>query len=144
MLLVLIFSSDLDTIGIISPDLETLGEVAKHFYDSSAPDKADLIDKKPPPVFLYPNHLFPVADDSAQQIYDRVAEALETVLGVQRTAVDFNELWQSNQTTEEPFEDYFAPVSDTLINLINEFGIIYLTSNKHVVTLPICCLGTIS
>jgi len=67
------------------------------------------------PLFIYPQHLFPVDDSSAQELYDKVAVALEKILGTRRKVVDFNKAWEVWQSdTQESFEDYFSPVSTLL------------------------------
>lgn len=102
---------DLDTIGILSKDLQLLRLVAGHFYNFSKIGM-QAFNAHRPPTFLYPKHLFPVSDPAAQRLYDSVAEALENLLGVPRKTIDYNELWKQHQTfSTECFEDYFAPVS---------------------------------
>jgi hypothetical protein len=102
---------DLDAIGIMSTDLQILETTAEHLLDINHLTESFFTDEKPP-TFLYSAHLFPVEDHHAQNIYDKVAAALEKTLGIERKVVDFNEEWKKRQTyTEEEFEDYFSPVS---------------------------------
>lgn len=66
-----------------------------------------------PRGILYPKHLFPINDSSAQEAYDTVVSAAENALGIERKEVDFRGLWRkySSSFTTESYEEYFHTVS---------------------------------
>ncbi|KAI0416119.1 amidase signature domain-containing protein [Xylaria grammica] len=99
----LIIHRDLDTVGLLSRDMNILVRVAVPFY--RLPSRAVL----PAPKFIYPLHLFPLQGIEVQQMFNRVAKAIEFTLGVKKEAIDFRQAWKRWRPMEDrSFDEYFA------------------------------------
>ncbi|KAH6973823.1 amidase signature domain-containing protein [Ilyonectria sp. MPI-CAGE-AT-0026] len=99
-----IIHRDLDAVGILARDLDLVKRVAVPFYQ--LPPSAS----SHPPRFIFPLHLFaPVEDDKTKQLYERVAQSIESILQVKRESLDFGELWKKCKAdTQATYSDYFA------------------------------------
>ncbi|KAI0876305.1 amidase signature domain-containing protein [Hypoxylon argillaceum] len=100
----LVIHRDLDTVGLLSRNMDMLVRVAIPFY--RLPPRAT---SPCSPRFIYPLHLFPLQDIEVQQMFDQVVGAIEFTLGAKREAVDFREAWkQSRPTGDKSYDEYFA------------------------------------
>jgi Asp-tRNA(Asn)/Glu-tRNA(Gln) amidotransferase A subunit family amidase len=107
---VLLIHSDLDIIGVLSRSFNVVELVSQHLFRAT-PSITRNSTEGIRPTLIYPAHIFPVEDKTAQDMYDNVVSVLETLLNLKRQDIDFNKEWKGFQTyTEESFEDYFAPV----------------------------------
>ncbi|KAF4957903.1 hypothetical protein FGADI_2732 [Fusarium gaditjirri] len=101
-----VIHSDLDAIGVLSRNLSILHTVSYHLY----PDKNTKATTDTPPTLIYSSHLFPVEDARAQGIYEKAVQALEKVLGVTRSNVNFHQEWKRSHPDTEAFTEYFEEV----------------------------------
>lgn len=106
--------SDLDAIGVLSKDLEVLSRVSSQLF--RCPTKHPTITASLTQITLgkliYPSHLFPIEDEAAQSMYDRLVVALENITGSEKVVIDFREEWKHAQDfTKEEYEEYFKEVS---------------------------------
>lgn len=105
----LVIHSDLDAIEILSSKLEVVELVSRSWYGN--PDlRSELTRVAEPPRLIYPLHLYPVEDKAAQNVYDSVVAALEQILGIERTAIDFRREWEKSGNSNQAYEEYFEPV----------------------------------
>ncbi|KAK7424424.1 hypothetical protein QQX98_000389 [Neonectria punicea] len=102
---------DLDAIGVLSKDLAILNTVSRHLFKNGSSIVTDKTSPMAPPQLIYPSHLFPVEDTTAQNMYGKVVVALEKVLGVERHVVNFRDEWNKGLIdSDESFEDHFQEV----------------------------------
>uniref|UniRef100_A0A8H7TPR6 Amidase domain-containing protein n=1 Tax=Bionectria ochroleuca TaxID=29856 RepID=A0A8H7TPR6_BIOOC len=82
----LVIHSDLDAIEILSSKLEVVELVSRSWYGN--PDlRSELTRVAEPPV-----------------------AALEQILGIERTAIDFRREWEKSGNSNQAYEEYFEPV----------------------------------
>lgn len=102
----------MDAIEILSSKLEVVELVSRSWYGN--PDlRSELTRVAEPPRLIYPLHLYPVEDKAAQNVYDSVVAALEQILGIERTAIDFRREWEKSGNSNQAYEEYFEPVRCT-------------------------------
>lgn len=76
---------------------------------------------------IYPSHLFPVDDELAQEVYDKVIVALEKITRSKRVVINFRNEWKRAQNfTEEEYEEYFKEVSS--LRFMPSLGVRFLTT----------------
>jgi hypothetical protein len=63
---------------------------------------------------LYPVNVFPVADTSAQSLYNNIVSKLEELLDVQREEIDLEKAWRKyrGSNTDQSLDSYFHSVSN--------------------------------
>ncbi|KAI1122992.1 amidase signature domain-containing protein [Nemania abortiva] len=103
----LVIHRDLDVLGLLSRDIDVLRRVAVHFYRLSP--QITSVNSKNSIKFIYPMHLFPLEDNVVQEHFNKVARAVESILGVTRSNIDFTRAWERwSLGTKGSLNDYFA------------------------------------
>jgi hypothetical protein len=68
---------------------------------------------------VYPVDIWPVPHAESQTVFDSFVNDLETYLGVKKTEISLEELWQETKPVESPLplKDYFNDVFEWVANI---------------------------
>lgn len=98
-----------DTVGGFARTAEEFKVLAEALYGSHD-KKSDQWEK--PTALLYPTDYWPARDGPSQEVFDAFVLRFEDYLGVKRTEISLEQLWQQNRPSDidESLAEYFSHV----------------------------------
>jgi len=102
------YSDKFDTVGEFARDAEAFAKLSKALYgpinDSGC--------KKKPTKILYPTDYWAIDHEESEALFEQYVAKLESYLGVKRTQVSLEEVWQTTKPleTELSLSEYFEHV----------------------------------